>query len=463
MRCLLLFLLLGLSLPGAAADRLQVEGYLLPNGMQLLLKPSTEKGHVAIRLVVGVGFDDFPCATQELPHLLEHLMFSGLDAEGEAGLERRMQELGGEWNAFTSDTDTTFVVEAPAPNQRKALDLLLAIITRTRFDEATLETARKIVEREDGGQYSHLQRWLDHQGLARGASEGLAVEMGLKCADRASPSGLTLDQVNNLRRQWYAPNNMTLIVVGDLDKLLPAYLERAFGDLEPVEPSDHPPATLKAKPAARYRTLYSGWVGDAATLHWYFNEPDLPDNVPPPTWDVLQSYFDWLLYNELRLKRGLSYGPWSANEGFGESTLMSLNADLDRADVSAARQAMAQVLEGLRQHGLDRPTFERLKRATIAHQAWAVQGNSALADYYWQSLADYEDGHFADPTAALRGVTFEHASDALRRMLADPGYVRVEQPLVSYGQLQTALYTGPWLALGALLLVGAAWLYRRRR
>ncbi|PVZ10630.1 MULTISPECIES: pitrilysin family protein [unclassified Pseudomonas] len=464
MRCLLLILLLCLPLPSFAADRLQVEGYLLDNGLQVLLKPSTEKGHVAIRLVVGVGFDDFPCATQKLPHLLEHLLFSGLDDSGEAGLEQRMQALGGEWNAFTSDVDTTFVIEAPSRNQRKVLDLLLAIITRTEMTQARLEAARKIVEHEDGGHASHVQRWVDRQGLGREASDQLAVEMGLRCADRASPTGLTLAQVNQVRQQWYAPNNMTLIVVGELDKLLPAYLERTYGDLPASEPGEHPAATLEGHAAQRERTLYAGWVGDAATLHWYFLEPDLPDDVPAATWDVLQDYLDWELYNQMRLQRGLSYGPWSANEGFGDQGVMSLNAGVDRADVPAARQAMSDMFQGLRTHGLDRPTFERIKLASLSRQAWAVQGNSALADYYWQSLADYEDGHFSDPQKALRAVTFEQANDALRRLLADPGYVRVEQRLITYDQLQYALDYGPW-ALAALfiLMIGAVWLLRRRR
>src|SRR3546814_334129 len=122
MRCLLLAVLLLGSLPVVALDRFQVEGYVLPNGMQLLLKPGSERGHVAIRLVVGVGLDDFNCADKELPHLLEHLLFSGVDDGGEGGLEERMQALGGEWNAFTSNADTTFVIEAPASNQRKALE-----------------------------------------------------------------------------------------------------------------------------------------------------------------------------------------------------------------------------------------------------------------------------------------------------------------------------------------------------
>ena len=82
MRCLLFACLLLGSLPSFALYRFQVEGYTLRNGLQMLLKPGTERGHVAIRLVVGVGLDDFGCTDKELPHLLEHLLFRRWVASG---------------------------------------------------------------------------------------------------------------------------------------------------------------------------------------------------------------------------------------------------------------------------------------------------------------------------------------------------------------------------------------------
>lgn len=220
MRCLIFVCLLLGCAPGFALDRNQVEGYLLPNGLQVLLKPGYERDHVSIRLVVGIGFDDFPCEQKELPHLLEHLLFSGVDDSGEGGLERRMQALGGEWNAYTSSADTTFVIEAPARNQRKVLDLLLAIIQQTQIDDDALALSRRIVEREDGGHYSHLQRWIDRQDLGQRSSDQLAVELGLKCAERSSVEDMTVEQVDAVRKRWYAPNNMTLIVVGGIDRVL---------------------------------------------------------------------------------------------------------------------------------------------------------------------------------------------------------------------------------------------------
>ncbi|WP_371359583.1 M16 family metallopeptidase [Pseudomonas sp. KT_2_4] len=443
-RLLLACLLLG-SVHTFAFDRLQVEGYTLPNGLQLLLKPGTERGHVAIRLVVGVGLDDFGCEEKELPHLFEHLLFSGIDGGGEGDLEDRMQALGGEWNAYTSNADTTFVIEAPAQNQRKVLDLLLAILTRTQLTDAHINAAKQVMEREDGGHYSHLQRLLDRQDLGHSASNQLAVELGLKCAERAEVSHLTRDQLEKLRKAWYAPNNMTLIVVGDLDKLLPAYLERTYGQLDPVEPSEHRPLPEIQHTAASHRDLIRGWVGDGAKLHWLFPEPVL-DDQHDETYNLLKDYLDWALYRQLRLKHGLSYGPWVEREVLGGVGFLSLNADLERENLPEAEQVLQDLKAQLLKDGLDPTVFTRLQQAAIARQAWAVQGNSALADYYWSAAGDYSNGRFSDPVKRIKAVSLAQTNQAMREAFQQPGYWRIEKPLLSYDALT-------WIGAGVLGLI----------
>jgi predicted Zn-dependent peptidase len=106
---------------------------------------------------------------------------------------------------------------------------------------------------------------------------------------------------------------------------------------------------------------------------------------------------------------------------FGGVGFMSLNADLDRDDVAEAEQVLEQLKADLLKNGLDAETFARLKQAAIAHQAWAVQGNSALADYYWRALGDYEGGRFADPAKELQGVTLAEANKAMRELLSAAG------------------------------------------
>ncbi|MBF8778738.1 insulinase family protein [Pseudomonas fulva] len=460
MRCLVRYLmllcLLFVTLPTLALDRSRVEGYLLPNGLQVILKSGYERDHVSIRLVVGVGLDDFDCPRKELPHLLEHLLFSGLDETGEGGLEARMQALGGEWNAYTSNADTTFVIEAPARNQRKVLDLLLETISQTRLDQQDLVTAKKIIEREDGGHYGHLQRWLDRQDIGHPASSQLAVELGLKCSERSALDDMTLEQVQALRERWYAANNMSLIVVGGLDRLLPAYLERTYGELPATEPQERRDLESISEQAEQRRDLTRGWLGDNVKLHWLFIEPVL-DNAHDSTLELLSRYLDWALYEQLRLRHGLSYGPSVQRESFGNSGMLSLNADLERADVEKAVQALQALFEQLRDKGLDAQTFERIKQAAIARESWTTQGNSALADYYWGALNTYTDGRFKDPARMLREVSLEEADAALHDLLNEPGYLRIEEPLLGYDELYGLV------ALVVGLLLAAALLRRRRQ
>ncbi|MBB4861773.1 putative Zn-dependent peptidase [Pseudomonas nitritireducens] len=456
MRWLYLPLLSLLLSAGCFADQRQtVEAYQLENGMGVLFKPTREKGHVSIRLIVGVGFSDFACAERQLPHLMEHLFFSGLDGGDEADLEARMQALGGQWNAFTSEGDTAFVVESPASTQRQVLDLLLEIITRTQLDARRIESTKQVLVREDGGHYSHLQRWLDHQNVSRAGQEQLAVELGLACAERAPVDNLTQAQLEQLRKNWYVPSNMTLIIVGDLDPRLPVYLGRTYGALVDHDtPQRRDLPTLKG-PAKRERNLTSGLFGESAVLHWIFPEPEDADGA---TLDLLQAYLNDALYTELRVRRELSYGPWSERTAWANQGFMSLNADVEREDLRVTRQAMQDLLEKIRHDGLDPQRFARIQRVARAQLAWSTPGNSTLADYYWGALADFDDGKFPDEDKRLAKVSLKQANEVAQHLFKDEGYLRIEEPLLDDDMVY------PLAALGTLLLaalLGLA-LWRRR-
>jgi hypothetical protein len=88
-----------------------------------------------------------------------------------------------------------------------------------------------------------------------------------------------------------------------------------------------------------------------------------------------------------------------------------------------------------------------------------VQGNSALADYYWSALADYQDGRFANPARELQGVTLEAANKAMRELLLQPGYIRIEKPLISDDQVLWLVAGG----VGVLSLILISWRLRRQR
>lgn len=434
-----------------AENLYRVEGYQLENGLQVLLKPVPGTGHVAIRFVVGVGFDQYSCADKELPHLFEHLLFSGTDASGEAGVETRMQALGGVWNAYTRDTDTAVTIEAPARNQREVLDLLLANLNQSAPDARKLASAKLAIEHENGVTDSPLQQFLLEHDFGREAHQQIAQELGLACPQPASPAELTLKQIEQLRADWYVANNMTLIVVGDIDSRLPAYLDRQYSSLPAAElPTPRTLPELKTKAVER-RQLVSRMFGEDGSIVWMFSEPWL-NTHDFETWELLRDYIDWQLYQALRIEHGLTYSPVTERLAFSGASFFSLEARVQRIDLPQAESVMREVIAKLRKNGLDEKVFKRLQAAAVAEQTWAVQGSSATADYYWAALADYDGRRFADSRKSLQAVTFKDANNALHELLKQPGYLRISKPLLNTYGVFGLIATGVLMLLVLLIL-----------
>jgi predicted Zn-dependent peptidase len=125
-----------------------------------------------------------------------------------------------------------------------------------------------------------------------------------------------------------------------------------LGELPATEPEERRNLESITQQAEQRRDLTRGWLGDSVKLHWLFIEPVL-DNDHQATLDLLSRYLDWALYDQLRLRNGLSYGPSVQRESFGDTGLLSLNADLERDDIDKAVKVMQALFDHLRKEGLD--------------------------------------------------------------------------------------------------------------
>ena len=83
----------------ASAGLYDPQIYTLANGLRVVLQPRHHARTVAFRLAVDVGAWDFPCGEQELPHFVEHMVFTGTSAHDEQALEALVARHGGGWNA----------------------------------------------------------------------------------------------------------------------------------------------------------------------------------------------------------------------------------------------------------------------------------------------------------------------------------------------------------------------------
>lgn len=222
---------------------------VLPNGMKYaLLKNSTPKDSVVLRLRFDVGSFAEAEDQRGLAHFLEHMVFNGSTnvPEGEMVklLERKGLAFGADTNASTGFDSTTYKLDLPNASD-DLIDTGLMLMRETA-SEVTLDP--QAIDRERGIILSERRARDTYQ--LRSLVAQLAFQMqGMTVADRL-PIGTEevirtapADRLRDLYDRYYRPERATLVMVGDFDPAaVEAKIRARFSDWTGRGPAGADPA-----------------------------------------------------------------------------------------------------------------------------------------------------------------------------------------------------------------------------
>jgi zinc protease len=225
---LTLMLALFLSTP-TFGQPMNVTEKVLPNGLKVLLKEEHKAPVVTFQVWYKVGSRNECLGETGLSHMLEHMMFKGTKKYGPKTFSQTVQRNGGNDNAFTSHDYTAYFENFAADRIAISLDLESDRMHNLLLDPKEFLSERDVVKEE------RRMRTEDDPVNAM-------VEQMMSVAFSAHPyqwpvigwmadiSSLTHDELVKHYRTYYAPNNATIVVVGDFDtKKLLAQIEQSFG------------------------------------------------------------------------------------------------------------------------------------------------------------------------------------------------------------------------------------------
>jgi zinc protease len=188
----------------------------LPNGLDVVILPDRDVPNVALTLWYRVGSRNEGPGRTGLSHFFEHMMFNGAKKYGPGEFDRVMEAAGGSNNAFTSSDVTVYQDWFPS----SALRLILEMeADRMRGLVLTPEK----IESERGVVYSERRTSVD------GSPAALLDEQVRAAAFVAHPYGIptigwpgdieswTREDLQRHYETFYAPNNATIVLVGDVD------------------------------------------------------------------------------------------------------------------------------------------------------------------------------------------------------------------------------------------------------
>ncbi len=205
----------------------------LANGLSIVAECNADAHTTAAGFFVNTGARDETDEVAGVSHFLEHMMFKGTPTRSADDVNREFDEMGADYNAFTSEENTVYYATVLPENQDRAVGLL-ADIVRPSLREEDFTTEKQVIIEEIGMYADQPPFGADDKIRARHFAGHPLGRSVLGTVD--SVGALTVDQMRDYFRQRYSPGNMTLVASGrvDFDKLVDL-TQRICGDWEPVK------------------------------------------------------------------------------------------------------------------------------------------------------------------------------------------------------------------------------------
>ena len=231
-RSVVLFLLSAVLLARPALGQdMRVTEKILPNGLKVLLKEEHKAPVVTCQIWYKVGSRNEALGKTGMSHMLEHMMFKGAKKYGPKQFSQTVMRNGGNDNAFTGKDYTAYFENFAADRIEISFDLESDRMQNLLLDPKEFLSERNVVKEE------RRMRYEDDPTAAM-------IEQMMAVAFISHPyhwpvigwmadiGNLTRNDLYEHYKTYYAPNNATLIVVGDFDtkKLLPK-IETYFGSI----------------------------------------------------------------------------------------------------------------------------------------------------------------------------------------------------------------------------------------
>lgn len=253
--------------------------FSLENGLKVVVREDQRSPVVVAQVWYKIGSSYEQFGSTGLSHALEHMMFKGTAKVPTGEFSRLVSHLGGEDNAFTASDYTAYYQLYSNTRLPLALELEADRMVNLTLDETEFKQEIKVVMEE------RRQRTDDNpQGLAFERFQSLAL---LTTPSRNPTIGWMSDlnnmKIDDLRRwyqTWYAPNNATLVVVGDVKVDEVKQLANQYFAQIPAQTLPNV-AVAKEVPLIGERQLSLELPAKVANLYLGFNVPSLTSAQNP--------------------------------------------------------------------------------------------------------------------------------------------------------------------------------------
>jgi len=341
--------------------------YTLSNGLRLIHKPDSS-AVTYCGLVVNTGSRDEVETEQGMAHFIEHMLFKGTEKRHSGHIINRLENIGGELNAYTSKEETVVYAIVLKEYFERAMELVSDIVLHSTFPQKEIDKEVVIIVDEIQS-YNDSPSELIFDDFEEMIFANHSIGHNILGKPELLQHYTTDDAVRFVRKQ-YRPDEMVFFVLGDLNfnQLI------RFGEkyLQPL-PNENKPKERIAP--VSYQPLRKEVDKNTHQVHFMVGNRSYDLYHPNRLGMYLLNNIlggpgmNSLLNLSLREKHGLVYNVEANYQPFTDTGMWSVYFGCDTENATRCEQLVLAELQKLREQPLSVNALKKYKLQLMGQMA----------------------------------------------------------------------------------------------
>lgn len=398
-----------------------VKQKVLPNGIKLIsIKKDT--GLFSVHAAVNIGSLHEKKDEKGLAHFVEHMLFKGTEKTENEALNEKLENIGGEYNAYTDYNCTVVNITGLSEELDNALMLIAEMLRKSNFPSEEIEKEREVILAEIRSSKDDV--------------EDYSFRKALEAAYKNSPLKYdTIGEENTVRKftrekllafytKHYLPNNCYISIVSPFDhEEIEELVSKHFGTWIPdsiekekvIVENNIPTTSISYK-----KNIEQSSIIYVFTFHNLDKKAEL-------ALKILNHRFgesgNSILFREIREKRGLAYDIYSSLDTTNCVKSLYIYTAVSSENVENTIKCINMCIEKVKneEHVVDNEAINLMKKVLKTAVISTIEDTEELGNYVLHQKIDGEDIYeFLNDMEDLKDIKKEDIYKAARSVLNNP-------------------------------------------
>lgn len=394
---------------------------ILPNGLKVItIKKDTRLASINIGVNIGSLYED----EKELgmSHFVEHMLFKGTKNRSNEQLNRELEFLGGDYNAYTDYISTVYSITCLDEEFEKGIELLSDMVLNSSFDEKEMKKEKGVVLSEiksdkddiEDLSISRTHEYAFNKSALRNSIAGTEEHV----------KGFKRKQVYDFYKKYYTPDNCVIVTVSAFShEQMQKIITDLFGKWEGK--SHKKAEIIKEENKELVKTTYKSQIEQGTVTYLYaFKEVCEKDKLPLKILSYkLAESSNSILFRELREERGLAYDVYSQMDLDENVNTMNIFTSVREESIDEVIEVIDKAILDIKNKDInfDEDMLGMMKKTHKTGVVSTLEDCSSLCSYVLvQSLAGKDITEFINSMEELETLTGEDIYRVCNKYLNKP-------------------------------------------